>query len=162
MDRRRAGACRPPLSELLCFRSPPHATGLTPRLWPPLRGRCWVLDGPVSLLGQTSGIVLLLLLVACKLLATSVGLDLGSLGGIFSPSPFMGATLGAGFARPLGLLELPIPIDSETFALVAWGRSTAGRDCLAQSEHTGRYFRQYGQNDAERPFCTWIKSNAYH
>ena len=40
--------------------------------------------------------------VRCKLFATSVSLGSGASGGIFSPSLFMGATLGAAFA---GLIE---------------------------------------------------------
>ena len=48
--------------------------------------------------GQLDGAGLLwLLLFACKLLATSLSLGSGSSGGIFSPSLFMGATLGGAF-----------------------------------------------------------------
>jgi CIC family chloride channel protein len=39
--------------------------------------------------------------VVCKALATSLSLGSGSSGGIFSPSLFMGATLGGGFAALL-------------------------------------------------------------
>ncbi len=47
---------------------------------------------------------LLVLLFALKLLATTVSLGCGASGGIFSPSLFMGATLGAAFASVAGLV----------------------------------------------------------
>ena len=50
------------------------------------------------LLGQLFGAGLLFLLFLCKLLATSLSLGSGSSGGIFSPSLFMGATIGGAFA----------------------------------------------------------------
>ena len=46
----------------------------------------------------------LLLLFVCKLLATSLSLGSGSSGGIFSPSLFMGATIGGAFAAVLDAL----------------------------------------------------------
>jgi CIC family chloride channel protein len=78
------------------------------------------------LVGATSSVPLLLLLFACKLLATSLSLGSGSSGGIFSPSLFMGATLGAGFAGLLQLLHLPLPIDIKSFALVGMGAMVGG------------------------------------
>ena len=51
------------------------------------------------LTGQTSPAWLLVLLFVCKLLATSLSLGSGSSGGIFSPSLFMGATLGGASRR---------------------------------------------------------------
>ena len=78
------------------------------------------------LLGQTSAAWLLLLLFVCKLLATSLSLGSGSSGGIFSPSLFMGATLGAGYASLLALLPLPMPIDIPSFALVGMGAMVGG------------------------------------
>ena len=53
------------------------------------------------LVGDTSAAWLLGLLFVCKMLATSTSLGSGSSGGIFSPSLFMGATLGGGFASLL-------------------------------------------------------------
>ncbi len=47
---------------------------------------------------------LLALLFALKLIATTVSLGCGASGGIFSPSLFMGATLGAAFAAVAGIL----------------------------------------------------------
>jgi chloride channel protein, CIC family len=49
---------------------------------------------------------LLVLLFALKLLATTISLGCGASGGIFSPSLFLGATLGAAFAS-LAVLVLP-------------------------------------------------------
>ena len=51
-----------------------------------------------AILHGSIGAWFLLLLYVCKLLATSVSLGSGSSGGIFSPSLFMGATLGGAFA----------------------------------------------------------------
>ena len=61
-----------------------------------------ILDGQLSLTG------LLALLFLCKLLATTLSLGSGSSGGIFSPSLFMGATIGGAFAAGLTVLHLPI------------------------------------------------------
>jgi chloride channel protein, CIC family len=49
---------------------------------------------------------LLFLLFALKMLATTISLGCGASGGIFSPSLFLGATLGAAFAS-LAMLVLP-------------------------------------------------------
>jgi chloride channel protein, CIC family len=51
---------------------------------------------------------LLIILFAAKLAATSISLGAGSSGGIFSPSLFMGATLGAAFG---GLVQAVHPMD---------------------------------------------------
>jgi CIC family chloride channel protein len=52
--------------------------------------------------GGMAAPALLGLLFALKLLATSVSLGSGASGGIFSPSLYLGATLGAGFALLVG------------------------------------------------------------
>jgi CIC family chloride channel protein len=52
----------------------------------------------------------LLLLFVCRLLATSVSLGSGSSGGIFSPSLFMGAALGAAFASAAQTLLPALPV----------------------------------------------------
>ena len=69
---------------------------------------------------------LLFLLFFCKLLATSVSLGSGSSGGIFSPSLFLGATIGGGFAALLVAPHLPIPIDVPSFAMVGMGAMVGG------------------------------------
>ena len=51
---------------------------------------------------------LLILLFFCKLIATIVSLGSGSSGGIFSPSLFMGATLGAAFSSLVAFVY-PLP-----------------------------------------------------
>jgi chloride channel protein, CIC family len=78
------------------------------------------------LLGHLTAPGLLLLLFAGKIFATSVSLGSGSSGGIFSPSLFMGATIGAAFAGLLSLLPLPMAIDAPSFALVGMGAMVGG------------------------------------
>jgi len=78
------------------------------------------------LAGQLSTFWLLGLLSACKLLATSLSLGSGSSGGIFSPSLFMGATLGGGFAALLNTADLPIHLSVPAFAMVGMGAMVGG------------------------------------
>jgi chloride channel protein, CIC family len=75
---------------------------------------------------QMSVAWLLALLFLCKLLATSVSLGSGSSGGIFSPSLFMGATIGGAFAAGLLALHLPVPINIPSFAMVGMGAMVGG------------------------------------
>lgn len=69
---------------------------------------------------------LLLLLFAGKIFATSTSLGSGSSGGIFSPSLFMGATVGGGFAALLSLVPLPVPVSIPNFAMVGMGAMVGG------------------------------------
>ncbi len=78
------------------------------------------------LAGQISTFWMLGLLSACKLLATSLSLGSGSSGGIFSPSLFMGATLGGGFAALLNAAGLPIHLSVPAFAMVGMGAMVGG------------------------------------
>ena len=78
------------------------------------------------LVGHTSTVWLLGLLFACKAIATSMSLGSGSSGGIFSPSLFMGATLGGGFAALLQATGIPIPISIPDFAMVGMGAMVGG------------------------------------
>ena len=78
------------------------------------------------LLGQLAATGLLVLLFLGKLLATSLSLGSGSSGGIFSPSLFMGATIGAAFAAALATLHLPLAIDIPSFAMVGMGAMVGG------------------------------------
>ncbi len=64
---------------------------------------------------------LLLLLFACKLFATSTSLGSGASGGVFSPSLFLGATVGGAFAGLLNALHLPITLNVPSFAMVGMG-----------------------------------------
>ncbi|MGH6818580.1 MAG: chloride channel protein [Methylovirgula sp.] len=82
------------------------------------------------LLGQLSGVGLLALLFLCKLFATSVSLGSGASGGIFSPSLFMGATIGGTYAALLSALlsalHLPLNINIPSFAMVGMGAMVGG------------------------------------
>jgi len=66
------------------------------------------------------------LLFACKACATSLSLGSGSSGGIFSPSLFMGATLGGAFAALLVRLGVALPISIPAFAMVGMGAMVGG------------------------------------
>jgi len=77
------------------------------------------------LVGQISTFWLLGLLAVSKLLATSLSLGSGSSGGIFSPSLFMGATLGGGFAALLNTF-LPLQLSIPAFAMVGMGAMVGG------------------------------------
>lgn len=78
------------------------------------------------LLGNLSLASLLALLFACKLVATSLSLGSGASGGIFSPSLFMGATIGGAFGAALAALHLPVAIDVPSFAMVGMGAMVGG------------------------------------
>jgi len=78
------------------------------------------------LTAQLSMAGLLLLLFVCKGLATTLSLGSGSSGGIFSPSLYMGATLGGAFAGLLQLLHLPVAISIPSFAMVGMGAMVGG------------------------------------
>ena len=76
--------------------------------------------------GRATTFWLLGLLFASKLLATSLSLGSGSSGGIFSPSLFMGATLGGGFAALLNAAGFPISLSVPAFAMVGMGSMVGG------------------------------------
>jgi chloride channel protein, CIC family len=76
--------------------------------------------------GQMSLYWLLALLFACKMLGTSLSLGSGSSGGIFSPSLFMGATIGGAFAGLVNLLPLPVHVGVPSFAMVGMGAMVGG------------------------------------
>ena len=78
------------------------------------------------LVGQLSAVGLLLLLFAGKLAATTLSLGSGSSGGIFSPSLFMGATLGAAFGTVAQALHPPFPVNVPSFAMVGMGAMVGG------------------------------------
>ena len=73
-----------------------------------------------------TGIALLLGLFVGKLFATSVSLASGASGGIFSPSLFMGATLGAAFGAIVTAIH-PIPgVDPVTCAIIGMAAMVGG------------------------------------
>ena len=84
--------------------------------------------------GATVG--LLGLLFVCKLFATSTSLGAGSSGGIFSPSLFMGATLGAAFAALTSLILPGLPIAVPAFAMVGMGAMVGGATGAAMTAVT--------------------------
>jgi CIC family chloride channel protein len=88
------------------------------------------------LLGQLSAAGLLLLLFFSKMLATSVSLGSGSSGGIFSPSLFMGATIGGAFAAILSALHLPLAINVPSFAMIGMGAMVGGATGAAMTAVT--------------------------
>ncbi len=74
-----------------------------------------------ALMGQLTAAGFLLLLYVCKLLATTISLGSGASGGIFSPSLFMGATLGGAFAALVSAIFPDLPISVPAFAMVGMG-----------------------------------------
>jgi CIC family chloride channel protein len=74
-----------------------------------------------TLSGAFSTAGFLALLWLCKLLATSISLGSGASGGIFSPSLFMGATLGGAFAALISTIIPGLPISVPAFAMVGMG-----------------------------------------
>ena len=76
--------------------------------------------------GQYATFWLLGLLCAAKAAATSLSLGSGSSGGIFSPSLFMGATLGGGFAALANAAGLATSLSVPAFAMVGMGAMVGG------------------------------------
>jgi chloride channel protein, CIC family len=75
---------------------------------------------------QIPGAGFLLIVLASKLLATSISLGSGSSGGIFSPSLFMGAALGSAFALVVQAVFPAFPISAPAFAMVGMGAMVGG------------------------------------
>ncbi len=78
------------------------------------------------LTGKLTTVALLALLLVSKLAATSLSLGSGSSGGIFSPSLFMGATLGAAFAGLISAVAPWVPVNLPAFAMVGMGAMVGG------------------------------------
>jgi CIC family chloride channel protein len=76
--------------------------------------------------GQLTVTGLLALLFASKLFATTVSLGSGASGGIFSPSLYMGATIGGAFASALTALHVPLDINVPSFAMVGMAAMVGG------------------------------------
>ncbi|HEX5397989.1 MAG TPA: chloride channel protein, partial [Verrucomicrobiae bacterium] len=70
------------------------------------------------LTGSLSAFPLLLLLFVLKLTATSLTLGSGGSGGIFSPSLFLGATLGGAFGLLVKTIFPQLPVDPSAFAVI--------------------------------------------
>ena len=78
------------------------------------------------LLGGLSAFPFLALLFAAKLTATSLSLGSGSSGGIFSPSLFLGATLGGAFGALAQLLLPAAGVSVPAFAMVGMAAMVGG------------------------------------
>lgn len=79
-----------------------------------------------TLYGQLQGGLFLLALALAKMFATSVSLGSGSSGGVFSPSLFIGATLGAALASAFQFVLPGIPVSVPAFAMVGMGAMVGG------------------------------------
>jgi CIC family chloride channel protein len=64
-------------------------------------------------------------LIAAKLLATSVAVGAGTVGGVFTPTLFLGAGLGTAFALTVHRLGQATDVPSAAFALVGMGSMLA-------------------------------------
>ncbi len=97
------------------------------------------------LTGQLTMPGFLLLLFALKLVATSVSLGSGASGGVFSPSLFLGATLGGAFGAVLDALFPALGFSMITFALIGMagivgaGTGAALTSIIMIFEMTGDY-----------------------
>lgn len=78
------------------------------------------------LTGTVGGVAWLVALGAMKLVATALTLGSGGSGGIFSPSLFMGATIGGAFGLLLHGLFPGVPFDAAAFALAGMAGLVAG------------------------------------
>ena len=88
------------------------------------------------LVGGLHAAPLLALLFGCKLVATLLSLGSGASGGIFSPSLFMGATLGAAFCA-LAKMILPLPeLSIPAFAIVGMAAMVGGATGAAMTAVT--------------------------
>ncbi len=79
---------------------------------------------------------LLLVLFICKLIATTVSLGSGSSGGIFSPSLFMGATLGGAFGALLHSIYPVAGIDVTGSAIIGMAAMVGGATGAAMTAIT--------------------------
>jgi CIC family chloride channel protein len=86
--------------------------------------------------GWSAAAWLLGVLFVCKLFATSTSLGAGSSGGIFSPSLFMGCTLGGAFATVAGLVFTGLTLDVPAFAMIGMGAMVGGATGAAMTAVT--------------------------
>jgi CIC family chloride channel protein len=78
------------------------------------------------LIGQFVPLAILPLLYLAKLAATSVSLGSGASGGIFSPSLYMGATLGGAFGLLVSMVHPLAEADIANFAIIGMAAMVAG------------------------------------
>ena len=86
--------------------------------------------------GLASTVSLLPMLFLCKLTATGLSLGSGSSGGVFSPSLFMGATLGSAFAALFSLAFPALGLSLPAFAMVGMGAMVGGATGAAMTAVT--------------------------
>lgn len=85
------------------------------------------------LVGGKTGLVVLVLLFFGKMLATSISLGSGASGGVFSPSLFLGSSLGA-IVGVAGMLMFPdAGFKVEEFAVVGMGAMVGGATSAAMT-----------------------------
>jgi len=78
------------------------------------------------LLGNLTSLSILALLSLCKLIATSVTIGSGGSGGIFSPSLYIGATLGGAFGALVNAAYPMVNTSPGTFAIVGMAAMVGG------------------------------------
>src|SRR5271167_2883538 len=86
--------------------------------------------------GQLNAAWLLALLFVCKLFATTSSLGSGSSGGIFSPSLYMGATIGGAFSSAMIAFHVPLDINVPAFAMVGMAAMVGGTTGAAMTAVT--------------------------
>ncbi len=83
--------------------------------------------------GGNTSILLLLALFAGKMLATTISLGSGASGGIFSPSLFMGASLGGAIGAAGAQIFPDANISAPTFAIIGMGAMVGGATSAAMT-----------------------------
>ncbi len=78
------------------------------------------------LTGENLGFILLLGLVIAKLILTPVSIGSGFMGGVFAPSLFLGATLGAAYGTIAGNILSSMSLSIAAFAMVGMAAVLAG------------------------------------
>ena len=97
--------------------------------------------------GQLTSGGLLALLYGCKVAATSISLGSGSSGGVFSPSLFMGATMGGAFAAALAQFGIPVSIPA--FAMVGMAKLTRRGQPVPRGLHANMFLVQKAKDVME-------------
>src|SRR5690606_15477417 len=79
---------------------------------------------PLDLFGRMPWFTLLLLAFG-KIIATSITLNAGGSGGVFTPALYVGAATGGAFGAALASLFPDLPLSAEAYALVGMGAVVA-------------------------------------
>lgn len=111
------------------------AVGLIAQVFPHVWGNGYVVTNqvlldPVQLIrppfaGENQLLLVLVGLLAAKLLATVITVGSGAVGGVFTPTLFVGASLGAVFGLVLHELGAAVDLPIAAFALVGMGSTLA-------------------------------------